>query len=95
MFYVYIMTNRRRGVLYTGMTDDLVRRVYEHRAHLRPGFTDRYNCTHLAWYEPHSSRETAFVRERRLKTWRRAWKITLIETANPHWRDLWTDIAPP
>ena len=88
MFYVYIMTNRPRGVLYTGMTDDLARRVWEHQEHLRKGFTDRYNCERLVWVETHESRESAFTRERRIKGWRRDWKIALIETENPDWRDL-------
>ena len=87
-FYVYIMTNRPHGVLYTGMTDDLGRRVFEHQEHLQPGFTDKYNCEQLVWVEAHDTREAAFTRERQIKEWRRAWKVELIEAANPDWRDL-------
>jgi putative endonuclease len=87
-FYVYIMTNKPHGVLYTGMTDDINRRAYEHREHLIGGFTDKYNCEVLVWYEPHETREGAFGRERRIKEWKRAWKNRLIEEMNPDWRDL-------
>ena len=87
-FYVYIMTSKPRGVLYTGMTDDINRRAWEHREHLIKGFTDRYNCEVLVWFEPHSTRESAFAREKRIKEWKRAWKVQLIEDMNPDWRDL-------
>ncbi|QPC44892.1 GIY-YIG nuclease family protein [Kaustia mangrovi] len=87
-FYVYIMTNRPHGVLYTGVTDDIAKRAWMHREHVLGGFTDRYNCEMLVWYEGHGSRESAFVRERRIKEWKRAWKIELIEDMNPGWRDL-------
>lgn len=88
MFYVYIVTNRPRGVLYTGMTDDINKRAWEHRTHVFRGFTHKYNCEKLVWLEAHDTREGAFLRERRIKTWRRDWKIGLIEQANPDWRDL-------
>ena len=87
-FYVYIMTNKRYGVLYTGMTDDIKARAWMHREHVLRGFTDTYNCEMLVWYEVHDSRESAFVRERRIKDWKRAWKIKLIEDMNPRWQDL-------
>ncbi|MEM5515726.1 GIY-YIG nuclease family protein [Henriciella sp. AS95] len=87
-FYVYIMTNKPGGVLYTGMTDDINRRAYEHREHLIKGFTSKYNCEILVWYEPHETREAAFERERRIKEWKRDWKIRLIVEMNPDWRDL-------
>lgn len=87
-FYVYIAANKPNGVLYTGMTDDLDRRMWEHRAHLRRGFTDKYNCEMLVWCEAHESRESAFIRERRIKEWRREWKLKLIGEMNPDWRDL-------
>ncbi|WP_300380392.1 GIY-YIG nuclease family protein [Henriciella sp.] len=87
-FHVYIMTNRPHGVLYTGMTDDLNRRAWEHREHLIRGFTHKYNCEMLVWYELHETRESAFERERRIKDWKRAWKVRLIEEMNPDWRDL-------
>jgi putative endonuclease len=70
-FYVYILASRRNGTLYIGMTDDLVRRTWEHRNGLVPGFTSRYGVKLLVWYESHESRETAFARERGLKKWNR------------------------
>ncbi len=87
-FYVYIATNKPYGVLYTGMTDDLNRRMWEHREHVRRGFTDKYNCEMLVWYEVHETRESAFLRERRIKDWKREWKIRLINEMNPDWRDI-------
>ena len=87
-FYVYIMTNKPCGVLYTGMTDDLNRRAWEHREHLIRGFTHKYNCEMLVWFEPHETRVSALAREKRIKEWKRAWKIELIEAMNPEWRDL-------
>ena len=87
-FYVYIMTNKPGGVLYTGMTDDINRRAWEHREHLIKGFTDKYNCEMLVWFEPHETRVSALAREKRIKEWKRAWKIELIEAMNPEWRDL-------
>ena len=92
-FAVYIMTNRPQGVLYTGMTDDLIKRAWEHRTHIRPGFTDKYNCEQLVWYEIHESRESAFARERRIKKWKREWKVKLVEEMNPGWQDLFEQIA--
>ena len=92
-FYVYIVASRRNGTLYIGMTDDLVRRVWEHRNGLVPGFTSKYGVKTLVWYEQHESRESAFIRERRLKKWNRTWKLQLIERMNPSWRDLWEEIA--
>jgi putative endonuclease len=88
MFYVYILASRRNGTLYTGSTDDLLKRVVEHREKLRGGFTEEYAVSRLVWYETHDSRAAAFVRERRIKEWRRAWKLDLIERMNPAWADL-------
>ena len=88
-FYVYIVTNKPGGTLYIGMTDDINKRAWEHREHVLKGsFSDRYNLEMLVWFEVHASRESAFVRERRMKKWNRAWKIKLIEEMNPEWRDL-------
>jgi putative endonuclease len=70
-----------------------VRRVWEHRNGLVPGFTSKYGVKTLVWYEQHESRESAFIRERRLKKWNRTWKLQLIERMNPSWRDLWEEIA--
>lgn len=89
MFYTYIVTNRPRGVLYTGHTDDLNKRAWEHRTHLLKGsFSDKYNCESLVWFEAFDTREEARGRERQIKNWQRAWKIELIERMNPEWRDL-------
>ncbi|MFO1185109.1 MAG: GIY-YIG nuclease family protein [Bauldia sp.] len=88
-FYVYMLASRRNGTLYVGMTDDLARRGWEHREGVRPGFTRRYGVTRLVWYEAHATRESAFERERRIKEWRRAWKLELIEASNPEWSDLY------
>ena len=92
-FYVYIVANKRNGTLYIGLTDDLVKRVWQHREGLLPGFTKRYGLKLLAWFEQHESRESAFQREREMKKWNRAWKLDLIEKQNPGWRDLWPEIA--
>ena len=88
-FYAYLLASRPYGTLYCGMTDDLARRVWEHREHVRRGFTAKYDVVRLVWYELHDTREAAFQRERRIKDWRRAWKIELIEAMNPGWDDLY------
>lgn len=91
-YFVYIMANRRHGAIYVGVTNDLVRRTYEHREGLVEGFTRRYGCKHLVWYEVHGDISQAIQQEKRIKKWLRAWKDQLIETTNPDWRDLWWDI---
>jgi putative endonuclease len=91
-FFVYILASKRNGTLYIGMTDDLVKRVWQHRNDVIPGFTQRYGAKTLVWYELHDSRESAFTRERQMKKWNRNWKLELIEQANPSWRDLWDEI---
>ena len=88
-FYVYIVASRRNGTIYTGMTDDLGKRIWEHKSKAIPGFTAKYGCDQLVWYEVHETRESAFMRERRIKEWRRSWKLELIEAANPTWTDLY------
>jgi len=90
-FYVYILASRRNGTLYIGHTDDLNRRVVEHKARALPGFTEKYDVTQLVWFETHETREEAFTKERRMKTWKRVWKLELIERKNPTWRDLFAD----
>jgi putative endonuclease len=92
-FFVYMLASRRNGTLYTGMTDDLGRRVWQHRTGSM-GFTSRYDVTVLVWYEVHESRESAFIRERQIKKWNRNWKLALIEKGNPEWRDLFDDLSP-
>ena len=88
-FYVYIVTSRRNGTIYIGMTDDLAQRIWQHKTKAFPGFTARHGCDQLVWYEVHDSREGAFLKERQLKEWRRSWKLMLIEEANPTWTDLY------
>ena len=88
LFFVYILTNRPRGVLYVGVTGDLARRTAEHKAKLAPGFSERYGLVHLVYYEEYPSIISARARERLLKRWRRAWKLALVEETNPDWRDL-------
>lgn len=86
-YYVYIMANRSRR-LYTGISNDLVRRVYQHKHHLVAGFTKRYNIDRLVYYESTESVESAILREKQIKGWLRSKKIALIESMNPEWKDL-------
>ena len=90
---VYMLANRRNGTLYTGVTSDLVRRVGEHRDGHIPGFTKRYGCKHLVWYEIHALVSQAIYREKSIKSYRRQNKINLIEARNPDWRDLWFELV--
>jgi putative endonuclease len=90
-FYVYILASQRNGTLYIGHTDDLNRRVIEHKARAWPSFTEKYDVTQLVWFEAYETREEAFAKERRMKTWKRVWKLELIERKNPTWRDLFGD----
>jgi putative endonuclease len=92
-FYVYMMCNKRNGTLHIGMTDNLVKRVWQHREGVIEGFTSHYAIKTLVWLDPHASRDSAFTRERQMKKWNRAWKLRLIEKQNPEWRDLWEEIA--
>jgi putative endonuclease len=92
-FFVYILSNRRRGVLYIGLTNDLIRRLSEHKAKLAAGFTKTYGVVMLVYYEEYSSIMEARAREATLKRWRRAWKIALIDKFNPDWRDLADELA--
>ena len=87
-FYVYIMANRTYGTLYVGVTNDLCRRVFEHREGLVDGFTKKYGLKLLVHYESFDRITDAIHREKRLKHWNRAWKIALIEEQNPNWEDL-------
>ncbi len=86
-FWVYIMSSQS-GTLYAGVTNSLDRRVFEHKHHRFPGFTARYNCTRLVWFEEHSDVRIAIAREKQIKCWLRAKKIALIESLNPRWTDL-------
>jgi putative endonuclease len=86
---VYLLASRRNGTLYVGVTSDLVKRVWEHKSHVVEGFTKRYGVDWLVWYEVHASMESAIRREKAIKGWKRAWKLNLIEAANPEWKDLY------
>jgi putative endonuclease len=94
-YWVYILASDIGGTLYIGVTNDLVRRVYEHRTNAVPGFSGRYGVHRLVYYEQFSDIESAIRREKRLKKWNRAWKIELIEKTNPNWIDLFSGIASP
>ena len=87
-YCVYILTNRRRGVLYVGVTNNLARRISEHRQKVVPGFTSTYGIMQLVYFEEYSSISEARAREHSLKRWRRTWKLKLVEQFNPEWRDL-------
>jgi putative endonuclease len=91
-YWVYMLASQRNGTLYIGVTNDLSRRVYEHRMRMTKGFTSRYGVTLLVWYEVHGDVNEAIGREKNLKTWRRAWKLRLIEEMNPDWRDLYEEL---
>jgi putative endonuclease len=88
-YYIYIITNKPKGILYIGMTNNLVRRGYEHRNGLIDGFTKKYNLKRLVYFEVFNHVEAAILREKRLKKWNRQWKIDLIEKDNPIWDDLY------
>ncbi len=91
-YYVYILTNKPRSTLYVGVTNDLVRRVYEHREGVVPGFTKRYGLKQLVYFERYGTPALAIQREKNIKHWSRAWKLDLVNSSNPQWRDLYTDI---
>ena len=93
MYYVYILASRKHGTLYIGLTNDLVRRVYQHKTHAAREFTSRYRIHLLVWFECYDDVLNAIAREKELKKWRREWKINLIESSNPEWADLYAGIA--
>jgi putative endonuclease len=90
---VYILASRRNGTLYVGVTSDLPRRVWEHRSGVVQGFTSDYSVYRLVFAEVHPTMESAILREKRIKRWRRAWKLALIEKGNSEWRDLYDELA--
>jgi putative endonuclease len=92
-YYVYLLASRKHGTLYVGVTNDLVRRVYEHKTKAAPGFTSRYGVDRLVWFECYDDPTGAIEREKNIKKWRRDWKIRLIEESNPEWVDLYDGIA--
>jgi putative endonuclease len=90
---VYILASRRNGTLYVGVTSDLVKRVWQHKNDVTAGFTKKYSVHMLVYCELLENMESAIIREKQLKKWRRAWKIELVEKSNPQWKDLWPGIA--
>jgi putative endonuclease len=93
IYHVYILTNVPRGTLYVGVTNNLVRRVHEHREGVVPGFTKQYKLKMLVHFERYDDPTTAIQREKNIKHWSRLWKLKLVETGNPQWRDLYNDIT--
>ena len=91
--YVYILTNKRNGTLYTGVTSDLVKRIYQHKNDLAEGFTKKYQTHLLVYFEKHNDIENAILREKQIKKWNREWKLRLIEEKNPKWNDLYQSIV--
>ncbi|WP_315719436.1 MULTISPECIES: GIY-YIG nuclease family protein [unclassified Bradyrhizobium] len=92
-YYVYLPASKKHGTLYLGVTNDLVRRVHEHRSKATPSFTSRYDVGKLVWFEIYDDPTSAISREKELKKWRRDWKIRLIEEQNPSWDDLYPGIC--
>ncbi len=90
--FVYMMSNKQDGVLYIGVTSDIVKRVYEHKNDFVDGFTKQYNLKNLVYYEAYDEIEEAIKREKQLKNWHRDWKIELVNKQNPHWEDLYESI---
>ncbi len=90
---VYLLASRRNGTLYTGVTSNLVKRVWEHKNDQVEGFTKRYGVHRLIWYELHPTMESAIAREKAIKEWKRRWKLELIESLNPDWRDLYETLV--
>ena len=93
MYFVYLLTNRRYGTLYVGVTSDLVKRVYEHRSKFVDGFSKQYDLSRLVWFEVHENILAAIAREKLIKKWHRDWKINLIQHDNPEWNDLYETIV--
>ncbi|MBL0162405.1 MAG: GIY-YIG nuclease family protein [Xanthomonadales bacterium] len=89
---VYILASGRNGTLYVGVTSNLPARVWQHRNDVVDGFSNRYRVHDLVWFEVHETMESAIRREKAIKEWKRKWKVDLIETINPYWRDLYSEI---
>jgi len=92
-FFVYMLASKKNGTLYIGVTSDLPKRVWEHKNGVAEGFTEKYDVHNLVWYEPHETAEGAISREKRLKEWKREWKIKRIVESNPEWKDLYDEIC--
>jgi putative endonuclease len=92
---VYILANRKRGAPYTGVTSNMMQRIYQHREETFDGYSKRVGAKLLVWFEQHGTMETAIIREKRIKNWNRQWRINLIEAENPDWKDLAIDWGFP
>ena len=92
-YYVYLLASQRNGTLYVGMTNDLVRRIWEHKNNFVDGFTKRYRVHDLVWFEAADDPSAAILREKQIKKWNRSWKLKLIEKENPEWLDLYESIT--
>jgi putative endonuclease len=92
-YFVYILASRKNGTLYIGITNDLLKRLYEHKNNLADGFTKKYGVHNLVYYEIHNDASNAITREKQLKKWNRQWKLELIEKTNPAWNDLYDDLS--
>ena len=90
---VYILASKKNGTLYTGVTSDLIKRMWEHKNDLVEGFSKRYGVHNLVWYELHADMTSAIEKEKNIKEWKREWKVNLIEKNNPDWRNLYDDIV--
>ncbi len=91
-YYVYILTNKKQGTLYLGITNNLIRRIYEHKQGCVDGFSKKYKTNQLVYFEETSDVDSAIQREKQMKKWYRSWKIKLIEQNNPEWKDLYKDL---
>ena len=89
---VYILASKKNGTLYTGVTSDLIKRIWQHKNNLAEGFTKKYSVHHLVWYEMHETMESAIRREKTIKNWTREWKLEAIDKMNAGWDDLYTDL---
>ncbi len=93
LYSIYILTNKRNGTLYIGVTSNLKKRIYEHKNEILEGFTKKYKTHNLVYFECTENKQSAFIREKQLKKWNRAWKIRLIEEKNPEWKDLYESLV--
>lgn len=91
-FYVYILSSQKNGTLYIGVTSNLIQRIYQHKEGQVDGFTKKYGVKTLVYYEIHQTAESAIMREKQIKEWKRNWKLELIEKSNPHWLDLYQEV---
>ena len=89
---VYLLASKRNGTIYTGVTSNLLKRIWEHKSNVVKGFTSKYGVHTLVWYEIHETMESAIQREKTIKNWKRVWKMKIIEEMNPGWRDLYSDL---